>query len=394
MWAISLKPDSIGQLLWMKNYDPPAGNLSRSIRQVDATSRVIAMYDQQVMQYTGYSLDTGNYLWGPTPSEAPLNFYALTTGAFGQGASAVAYGNLYSTGYSGIVYGYNLTTGDLSWTYEAYGGLAVPQGTYSLLMDAIADGKIYLQSYEHSANAPHWLGSRMICLNATTGEEVWSVFGWGNSNAEAVADGYIVYLNVYDLQIYCFGKGPSATTVQAPLSGISLDSSFTITGTVTDTAAGTKQNEQAGDFPNGVPCMSDASQGAWMEYVYMQKPMPTNATGVPITINAIDPNGNLVELGTTTSDSRGFYSFQVNPDMLAAGAGKYTVIANFDGSNSYWPSSSESAFTVNPAAPTASPAQVQAQPPTEMYFALSTIAIIIAIAIVGAVVVLMLRKRP
>ena len=124
MWAISLKPETRGQLLWMKTYDAPAGNLSRSIRQVDPQTRVFVTYDQQVMQYTGYSLDTGAYLWGPTPSEAPLNFYALTTGAFGVGASAVAYGNLYSTGYSGIVYCYDLTTGNLQWTYEAKAGFS------------------------------------------------------------------------------------------------------------------------------------------------------------------------------------------------------------------------------------------------------------------------------
>jgi len=192
LWAISLKPESLGQMLWMKIYDPPAGNLSRSIRQVDPLTRVFVKYDQQVMQYTGYSLDTGNYLWGPTPSEAPLDFYALTTGAFGVGASAVAYGNLYSTGYSGIVYCYSLTNGSLLWTYKASSGLSTPSGTYSLLMTAIADGKIYLQSYEHSANAPHWQDSKMRCINATTGKEVWTIYGWGNSSPNPVADGFSV----------------------------------------------------------------------------------------------------------------------------------------------------------------------------------------------------------
>jgi hypothetical protein len=51
-------------------------------------------------------------------------------------------------------------------------------------------------------------------------------------------------------------------------------------------------------------------------------------------------------------------------------------------------------MSVSEPAPTASPIPVATQPPTEMCFALSTVAIIIAIAIVGAVVVLMLRKHP
>ena len=61
-----------------------------------------------------------------------------------------------------------------------------------------------------------------------------------------------------------------------------------IRGTVTDIAAGTQQDEQAARFPNGVPAVSDASQGAWMEYVYMQKPKPTNVTGVPVSLDVVD----------------------------------------------------------------------------------------------------------
>ncbi len=40
--------------------------------------------------------------------------------------------------------------------------------------------------------------------------------------------------------------------------------------------------------PNGVPVVSDESKAAWMEYVDMQQPCPTNATGVPISINVLD----------------------------------------------------------------------------------------------------------
>ena len=52
------------------------------------------------------------------------------------------------------------------------------------------------------------------------------------------------------------------------------------------------------NFPNGLPCVSDASMTQWMEYVYEQQPEPTNVTGVPVTLTAIDPNGNFVTLGT------------------------------------------------------------------------------------------------
>ena len=67
--------------------------------------------------------------------------------------------------------------------------------------------------------------------------------------------------------------------------------------------AGTKQKEQAARFPNGVPAVSDASMSDWMEYVYMQKPKPTNTTGVEVVFETQDPNGNNYEIGRTTSDA-------------------------------------------------------------------------------------------
>jgi hypothetical protein len=105
----------------------------------------------------------------------------------------------------------------------------------------------------------------------------------------------------------------------------------------------------------------------------------------------VDSNGNFRNIGTATTTSSGTFSFTWTPDI----PGDYQVIATFAGTNSYYPSSMQTAFTVMQAAPTASPYPVVNLPPTETYFAISTVAIIIAIAIVGAVLaLLMLRKRP
>ena len=41
-----------------------------------------------------------------------------------------------------------------------------------------------------------------------------------------------------------------------------------ISGTVTDVSAGASQEAVAANFPNGLPCVSDASMTQWMEYVY------------------------------------------------------------------------------------------------------------------------------
>jgi hypothetical protein len=193
------------------------------------------------------------------------------------------------------------------------------------------------------------------------------------------------------MQIYTVGKGPSAMTVSAPNDGVELGKSLVIRGTVTDISAGTKQAEQAARFPNGVPAMSDASMEAWMEYVYMQKPKPTNATGVPVTIDVMDSNGNYRNIGTATSDSSGMFTFSYKPDI----AGNYKVVATFAGSESYWPTTSETSFVVDPApaAPTTEPVQTQADN-TGTYVTYAAISIIIAIAVAAALIVLLLRKRP
>jgi len=184
------------------------------------------------------------------------------------------------------------------------------------------------------------------------------------------------------------GKELWRVNVTAPDVASSLGTPVVIRGTVTDIATGTTQNEQSARFPNGVAAVSDASMSDWMEYVYMQKPAPTNATGVPISINVIDSNGNYRHIGDTTSDTSGMFSFTWTPDIQ----GSFTVIANFAGSNSYYPSSAESSFAVAAAAPTSSPFPIVSLPPMETYFAASTIAIIIAIALVGAI--LLLKKKP
>jgi hypothetical protein len=217
------------------------------------------------------------------------------------------------------------------------------------------------------------------------------MMGWGTGmyvgTSDIVADGFFVFLNCYDMQIYTVGKGPSAITVETPLAAITQGSSLVIQGTVTDISAGTRQNEQAARFPNGVPAVSDASQSAWMEYVYMQKPRPTNATGVPITLSVVDANGNYRTIGTTTSND-GFFSLNWKPDI----EGQYTVYASFAGSESYWPSHAVTSFAVDPAAPTPTPAPAaQPLPPIETYFIVAIVLIVIAIAIVG---ILILRKRP
>jgi hypothetical protein len=387
--AISLKPGTEGNVLWTKRYTAP-NNLTRQWAGSDPVHRLFIMKDVETMTWTAYSMDDGSLVWGPTPSQPDYDYFNLQ--------SFIAYDHLYSAGYGGIIFAYSMVDGSLLWTYGNGGegnstdaGLVTAWGKYPQFIMAVADGKLYTSTYEHSPNSPHYKGMTIRAVDAYTGEEIWTLLGGGSafefgSKAFAVASGFVVWLNAYDMQLYTAGRGPSATTVTAaPKVSVNGDSVL-VEGTVIDTAAGTKQNEQAARFPNGVPAVSDESMSAWMEYVYMQKPRPADATGVEVILTVIDPNNNVYDIGTTTTDANGMYSHIFTPEV----PGKYTIIATFAGSEGYWPSHAETAIGVTEAPLPPPPEDPLVMPPTETYITAATIAIIIAIVIVG---LLILRKR-
>jgi hypothetical protein len=167
---------------------------------------------------------------------------------------------------------------------------------------------------------------------------------------------------------------------------------MTITGSVVDKSPGATQTEQAARFPGGLPCISDASMNDWMNYVYMQKPKPTNATGVEVTLTAIDPNHNYISLGTTTTDINGNYGFVWNTPQVD---GTYQIIATFSGTNSYW-GSSNTAYASLVSAPTASSTTttVAGTSIADQYFIPAFVALLVVVIIGFALLYLALRKRP
>ena len=67
--AYSLKAGSIGTQLWKNTINAPGGNLSVSYSGADQTANngkgVFAEYYTQTMQFVGYSMETGQKIWGP-----------------------------------------------------------------------------------------------------------------------------------------------------------------------------------------------------------------------------------------------------------------------------------------------------------------------------------------
>jgi hypothetical protein len=131
----------------------------------------------------------------------------------------------------------------------------------------------------------------------------------------------------------------------------------------------------------------------YMEYLHAQQPIDgkyhnATATGVPVTLLAMDGNGSIIQIGATTSDMSGTFAYQWTPPA----EGVYRITATFAGDDSYGSSWAETGLSIGPAPaePTQqNPVQVQTDN-NPMYFAISTVAIIIAIAVAT---LLLLRKK-
>jgi hypothetical protein len=290
------------------------------------------------------------------------------------------YGNLYSGGYSGVLCAFDMKTGTLVWKSSTDPcGLEGPYPNWPMYDDGklLADEKIYITTSEHSHTQPLYREWTFYCFDAETGTGIWNITGL--MAHPAIADGYLVTLDHMDLRIYCFGKGPSATTVKAEPAVISQGASVLLTGTVTDQSPGAKDT----------PAIADEDMTAWMEYMYHQRPIPMNAKGVPVKLETLDPNGNFYEIGTVTSDASGMYKLMWEPPV----PGEYTIIATFEGSDSYGSSYAETAIGVGPAP--AAGGQIEPEPTQGFALGTTELAIIavVIIAVVGIVAFWALRKR-
>ncbi len=395
VWTISLADSDKGTIMWKKTYDAPTGNMTLNLGPIDPVNRVWTTTTAEDMQYQGYSLADGSKLWSTNTDVRAFQWFSSGSGA-GQ-RCVTAYGNIYTQGFGGEMFAYAANNGTLLWKFnDTASGMDTPWGNVPIFIAAIADGKVYAFNNEHSPNSPLYKGYSIYSLNATTGEEIYKMLSWAGQtggqglSTSVLADGTLVYYNYYDNSLYAIAKGPSQTTVTASPKVSTNGDKVLVEGTVTDISAGTKQNEQAARFPAGVPAVSDASQAAWMEYVYMKQERPTNATGVPVTLSVLDPNGNYYTVGTTTSDSMGNFKLAFTPQV----PGEYNIYANFAGSGAYYGSGAETAIVVDNTAASPTPVATQAPSMADLYFVPGIIGVIIAIIVVGAVLLLALRKRP
>jgi hypothetical protein len=336
------------------------------------------------MQVWGFSDKDGSVLW-KTQTEYPWgDFWGYSQASDGQTFIAIGYGG---------VYAFNETSGAIEWIYKPVSGAAfetpyVQNGTAlnpGTGTPFIANGICYIDSNEHTPSAPYTRGWCTYAINMTDGSLIYRLDE--PMVAGPMSDGYTLYQDGYDGIMYVAGRGPSITTVSAPQASITAGTGAIITGTVLD---------QSAAQPN-TPCVSESSMGDYMSYIHLQTTWPgwsmANVTGVPVSIDAVDPNGNFMHIATVTSDATGHYGFTWMPTL----AGDYKISATFGGSNSYGASWAQTYANVAAAAPTATSTPTQTTQPTlatstdlMTYTAAAAIAVIIAIAIAT---VLMLRTK-
>lgn len=360
-------------------------------------------FDEGEEVYYGFNMRTGQQIWQTQPLN---NAWALFTRIY-----EIAYDKLITSGYDGIVRCFDMNNGNLLWSYDkGSAGFENAYGTYPEYAGlTIADGVVYTTADEHSSDGVLWRGSQLWAIDINTGELIFKVNGMYRH--PVIADGIVIALNTYDGQVYAFGKGPSAITVEAPLTGVPQGSSVIIRGTVTDESSGAKAKVANGEF-NMVPAISDTTQSQWMEYVYMQKTCPDDITGVPVKIYATGPDGQTNEIAAVTSNANGMFYYAWKPSQ----AGTYTIDAVFEGSNSYGPSSASTVLVIDTAAaiitPTVAPtetvapttiptASISASPtvaptpgtgiPAETY--LIIVAAVVIVAAVAAAAVLLRRRK-
>jgi outer membrane protein assembly factor BamB len=376
---IKYKP---GQIMWTQLFDTNS-SFTYTVLQGPCDSGVFTMVNKETGQWTGYSMLTGVQLWTTEPQ---INYtpygYTIPQNCTGATVSACN-GQLFTAGTGGVVFCYNITTGSLMWKKAYPVGFAADVANYPTHIGLIADGKIYLGTYLATQTSQILAGSMVRCLNATTGDELWSLPAWGSPGGYAVSDGYMAFLNMYDLNVYVVGKGPSQTKVAISPGVAYNNAEVTITGNVTDVSPGSPIE--------GTAAISDESMNAWMAYKFLGQPKPNDVTGVTVSLYAFDPNNNTDLIGTTTVNTDGTYSYNWTPPV----PGMYLITASFEGTNSYYSSNARTSLYVDnqAAPPTATP--TESQTPTTMaqsYMAGTTLLIIAEIIIVAAALFVISRK--
>lgn len=197
-----------------------------------------------------FNATNGKIIWTYTP-QGDSDGYFVT-------GPAVGYGMVYEMNKDGYLYALDQTTGDLVWKYKGPDATLLWPG-----MPTVADGKVYVTTGEVAEYGGQVGISEFACLNAYTGQIIWTLpleaLAPRESNIVAYGNLYIIPGNVttsvdassgneYDRinQVWCIGSNITeasnwsmwradadhSSTAQTGPSNLSLAWKFTTNGSV------------------------------------------------------------------------------------------------------------------------------------------------------------------
>jgi outer membrane protein assembly factor BamB len=244
--------------------------------------------------------DTGAYKW------------TYATGEYFIQSLSAAYGNVYINGGDrNALICIDGETGDKKWEYNAPGFIDYYDA-------AIADGKLYVVSaatsdmtgYPPAGSFP----SQVNCIDAYTGDLIWSYYLETSGSMPAIiANGkYVVHSHADYL--YCFGIGPTTTTIDLTSQAICSGQSTTICGSVEDMSSFSQQYPEL--------------QNQWVD-------------GAPVVLSYVK-DGTWTDFATVNTDSAGTFIYDWTPPS----EGTYKVVARFEGNDRYYYSSAQETVQV------------------------------------------------
>ena len=361
-WAISIVPGMEGTLLYNRSWTAPIEWAHYDIQDASAVDDVFTLSVKESRVHYGFRLSTGVQIWGPSE---PQHYTDIWGYASSNSWDNIYDGKYFSGNYGGELWCRDVQTGETLWVHEVtdYYAENLHNNKWRFRPAFFVDGKIYIENTEHNPFDPAHRGAPFVAIDIETGEEIFRMpyrcSEWGSTMI--IGDSIIATYNTYDQRIYAIGKGPSAISVDAPLAAVPLGDSTVLRGTVTDISPGTESAALRMRFPNGVPAVADESMTDWMLYVYNQFERPYDAVGVDVKLEVVmDPNGNYYDIGTTTTDSTGFYSIMWEPPV----PGHYIILVTFAGSESYYGSYIETSIAVGDAPTLATPIEPEQPEPT------------------------------
>ncbi len=365
-----------GKFLWKNN--ATVLNIDVLIEGVATSSNgPHIMRDSATSNNVAYDVKTGREIYRISTGQDPWGFIPAYSHIYHNGINYVG-------SYDGYIYAYKSNDGQKVWQSPHIGQeFETVENNQPFNGHAIgADGVLYFSSVTTYQMMPRPRFAHLIAVDEATGQFLWNLPI--DIMPTAVADGYLLGESIDNGILYGIGKGKTETKVTASPAILSKGNAIMIEGTVADQSPGKP----------GVPAVADSDMSEWMDYLYGQNATllnnPPKPHGVAVTLKVLDSNGNTREIGTTTTNSEGLFHYQWTPDI----EGEYVISAEFAGSESYWSSMAQTAIGVTEAIATPEPAKELADNSTEMYVIGIGVAVIIAIAIVGALILAAIKKRP